>query len=79
MSVKALVEGIEMARTNNTNLKTALIQQTTLRMRQIEEARAQYNLAADQQIEHMNNFRALLESEFTNRDDDLVRLMEGAA
>lgn len=72
MSIKLLVEAIDVARTNNTNLSISV--ESRLNGMIGEVIQAQNNLT--NALEDLKRFMC---SEFKDRDDDLVRLMEGAS
>ena len=72
MSIKLLVEAIETARTNNTNLSVSV--EGRLNSMIGEVIQAQRNLT-----DALEDLKQFMSSEFKDRDDDLVRLMEGVA
>ena len=71
MSIKLLVDAIEMARTNNTNCSTSVEGRLNALIGDVMAA--QGNLT--QSLEDLKKF---MRQEFAARDDDYVRLMDGA-
>lgn len=79
MSIKALVESIEMARQNNTNLSVSLEGKFNAMIAEVFAARNAYAKAADTLAAKLEEVKLFVAAEFHERDSDLVKLMDGAA
>ena len=79
MSIKALVESIEMARQNNSNLSVSLEGKFNAMIAEVFTARDAYAKAADTLAASLEEVKLFVAAEFQERDSDLVKLMDGAA
>ena len=79
MSIKLIVEAIEQARINNTNLSTSVEGKLNTLIGNVVDAKGQFDQAATDLVTALEDVKQFLRAEFGERDNDFIRLIEGAA
>lgn len=79
MSIKLLVESVEQARINNENLSTAVEGKLNLLLGKLGAAQSEVDNSLGNLSNAMEELKQFLHNEFQERNDDLIRLIEGAA
>jgi hypothetical protein len=78
MSIKALVESIEQARINNRNFGSSVEGRMNAVINDLTAAQHQFDAAVANLVNVIEEAKKAIALEFSDRDEDLVKLMEGA-
>lgn len=79
MSIKQLFESVDQARLNNDNLGAAVEGKLNELLLDVGKARDEVTTSLNHLSTSIDVLKKFLRTEFGERSDDLVRLMEGAA
>jgi len=79
VSIKLIVEAIEQARINNTNLSTSVEAKINGLIGNVFETKDRFDQAATDLVTALEDVKQFLRAEFGERDNDFIRLIEGAA